>query len=210
MANRDQNGLRVALYGRVSTDDKGQDPQNQLRQLHEFSGKQDGWTVTHVYTDHATGKNGDRDQFRAMMKDANRRKFDVLLFWSLDRLTREGTFKTLCYLRQLSAAGVKYKSLTEQYIDSLGVFSEAIVGIIGAIAEQERLRISERTKAGMARVAATGKHCGRPRAQVDIARLRRLREKGTTINAIAKRMKLSRAVVWERLKASPKVRALHP
>jgi DNA invertase Pin-like site-specific DNA recombinase len=125
----------------------------------------------------------------------------LLLFWSLDRLTREGTFKTLCYLRQLSTAGVKYKSLTEQYIDSLGVFSEAIVGIIGAIAEQERLRISERTKAGMAWVAATGKHCGRPRAYVDVAQLHRLREKGLSYSAIAKKVKLSRAVVWERMKA---------
>lgn len=94
---------------------------------------------------------------------------------------------------------MKYKSLTEQYIDSLGVFSEAIVGIIGAIAEQERLRISERTKAGMARVAATGKHCGRPQASVDLARLRSLRQKGMTITAVARRMKLSRAAVWSRL-----------
>lgn len=194
--------LKVALYSRVSTDDKGQDPVNQLRQLREFSASQ-GWAIIEEYTDRATGKNGDRAQFQRMMKDAGRHKFDVLLFWSLDRLTREGTFKTLCYLRQLTAAGVKYKSYTEQYIDSLGIFSDAIVGIIGAIAEQERVRISERTKAGMARVRATGKHIGRPRGGQDInlARARKLRSEGLSITAIAKRMKLSRAMVWSRLNA---------
>src|SRR4051794_37504023 len=134
-----------------------------------------------------------------MLRDGGRHRFDVLLFWSLDRLTREGTFKTLVYLRQLSAAGVKYKSYTEQYIDSLGVFSEAIVGIIGAIAEQERTRISERTKAGMQRVRATGKHLGRPKKVCDVARARLLRRRGMSYTAIAKKLNLSRALVWKRL-----------
>jgi len=160
---------QVAIYTRVSTDDKGQDPLNQLLQLRPFAKKQ-GWRILHEYVDHATGKTGDREQFRSMMKAASQRRFDVLLFWSLDRLTREGTWMTLSYLRQLAAAGVRFKSYMEQYIDSLGPFSEAILGIIGAIAEQERVRMSERTKAGMARVAATSKHCGRPRADVDVAR----------------------------------------
>src|SRR4051794_10857238 len=114
--------MRIAIYTRVSTDDKGQDPQNQFTQLRDFAQTQPGWKITHYYNDHATGKNSDRDGFRSMMKAVSQCRFDVLLFWSLDRLTREGTFKTLCYLRQLSAAGVKYKSLTEQYIDSLGIF----------------------------------------------------------------------------------------
>ena len=133
------------------------------------------------------------------MRDASRHRFDVLLFWSLDRLTREGTFKTLCYLRQLSASGVRFKSYTEQYIDSLGPFAEAIIGIIGAIAQQERLRISERTKAGMARVRASGKHIGRPPKACDLARARRLRDKGESYTAIAKELNLSRALIWKRL-----------
>lgn len=190
--------MKAVIYARVSTDDKGQDPVNQLRQLREFATTQ-GWTIAEEYTDRATGKNGDRAQFQRMMKDAGRHKFDVLLFWSLDRLTREGTFKTLCYLRQLTAVGVKYKSYTEQYIDSLGIFSEAIVGIIGAIAEQERVRISERTRAGMARVRATGKHIGRPRKSCDLVRAQHLREQGMSYTAIAAQLKLSRAVIWKRL-----------
>jgi DNA invertase Pin-like site-specific DNA recombinase len=143
-----------------------------------------------------------------MMKAAGQRRFDVLLFWSLDRLTREGTWMTLCYLRQLSASGVKYKSLTEPFIDSLGPFSEAIIGIIGAIAEQERIRLSERTKAGLARARAAGRVPGRERMNVDVARIRRLRQpsrkhpRGMSFTAIAKELKVSRAVVWRRLNAS--------
>lgn len=104
--------MKTAIYVRVSTDDKGQDPRNQLRQLREFARKQERWTVVQEYVDHATGRNGDRRQFQAMMRDASRRKFDVLLFWDLSRLTREGIWKTLCYLRQLSDAGVEVQELS--------------------------------------------------------------------------------------------------
>lgn len=195
--------LKVALYARVSTDDKGQSPLNQLRQLRDFANKQ-GWTIAQEYIDQASGKNGDRIQFRKMMEDAGRHKFDVLLFWSLDRLTREGTFKTLCYLRQLTDAGVKYKSYTEQYIDSLGIFGEAVIGILGAVAAQDRVRISERTKAGLARVRAQGQRLGRPRGgrEINVARARKLRAEGLSYTAIAKKMKLSRAMVWARLNPS--------
>jgi DNA invertase Pin-like site-specific DNA recombinase len=100
-----------------------------------------------------------------MWKDAAGHRFDVLLFWSLDRLTREGTLATLTYLRRLKDQGIAFKSYTEQYIDSLGVFSDAIIGILGAIAEQERIRISDRTKAGLARVRAKGVRLGRPESK---------------------------------------------
>jgi DNA invertase Pin-like site-specific DNA recombinase len=148
--------LRCAIYARVSTDDKGQDPLNQLLQLREFAARQ-SWEVVAEYTDEASAKNGERKGFKALFTDAARRRFDVLLFWSLDRLTREGTFKTHCYLKQLTDAGVKFKSFTEQYVDSLGVFGDAIIGLLAAMAQQERIRISDRTKAGIARAKAQGR-----------------------------------------------------
>ena len=120
--------LRVGIYARVSTDDKGQDPLNQLLQLREFAGKQ-GWVVVTEYTDEQSAKNGNRPGFKSMWKDAERHRFDALLFWSLDRLTREGTLATLNYLKRLKDQGIGFKSFTEQYIDSLGVFGDAIIGI---------------------------------------------------------------------------------
>jgi DNA invertase Pin-like site-specific DNA recombinase len=109
--------------------------------------------------------NGDRTAFKAVWKDAEAHRFDCLLFWSLDRLTREGTLATLRYLQRLKDHGIKFKSYTEQYIDSLGVFGDAIIGILAAVAQQERIRISERTKAGMERVRKQGKRIGRPESK---------------------------------------------
>lgn len=148
--------LRCAIYARVSTDNKGQDPLNQLLQLREFAIRQ-GWEIVGEYTDEVSAKNGDRRGFKALFADAARHRFDVLLFWSLDRLTREGTFKTHVYLKQLTDLGIKFKSYTEQYVDSLGVFGDAIIGLLAAMAQQERIRISDRTKAGIARLRAAGK-----------------------------------------------------
>jgi DNA invertase Pin-like site-specific DNA recombinase len=156
--------LRIAIYARVSTDDKGQDPLNQLLQLRDFCAKQ-GWVVVAEFTDEVSAKNGNRPGFQAMWKDAERHRFDCLLFWSLDRLTREGTLATLTYLKRLKDQGIGFKSYTEQYIDSLGVFGDAIVGVLAAVAQQERLRLSDRTRAGLARVKAQGKRLGRPRAE---------------------------------------------
>jgi DNA invertase Pin-like site-specific DNA recombinase len=105
-----------------------------------------------------------------MWKDAEAHRFDCLLFWSLDRLTREGTFATLQYLRRLSDLGIKFKSYSEQYVDSLGVFGEAIIGILAAVAQQERIRISERTKAGLERVRKQGVRLGRPTKTGQVSR----------------------------------------
>lgn len=195
--------LRIAIYARVSTDDRGQDPRNQLAQLRRFARAQ-GWIVVAEYIDHATGKNGDRAQFDAMWKDAEAHRFDCLLFWSLDRLTREGSLPTLIYLERLAANGIKYKSYTEQYIDSLGPFGDAIVAVLAAVAKQERIRMSERTKAGLERarirLAREGRTLGRPRKTIDVRQARAMRAEGATWRAIGERFQVSPAFVWLRLK----------
>src|SRR5207302_1796758 len=109
--------MKIALYARVSTKDKGQETENQLVQLRDFAAKQ-GWQITREYIDRETGGTADRAQFQAMFADASRRKFDLVLFWSLDRLSREGVLETLQHLNRLTSYGVGYKSFTEQYLDS--------------------------------------------------------------------------------------------
>jgi DNA invertase Pin-like site-specific DNA recombinase len=84
--------MRTALYARVSMKDKRQDTENQLSQLRQFCESQ-GWAITHEYVDRASGKRSDREQFLKMFEDASQRKFDVVLFWSLDRFSREGLAK---------------------------------------------------------------------------------------------------------------------
>ena len=146
-AKSESNAKRAALYGRVSTRDKGQDVENQLAELRRFAASQ-GWEIQAEYIDHETGKNPDRPQFRRLFAVAAHRGFDVVLFWSLDRLTREGAFETLQRLNTLSSYGVGFRSFTEPYLDSCGVFKDAIIAILGTIAKQERIRIKERVQAG--------------------------------------------------------------
>src|SRR5229473_646425 len=140
---------------------KTKEVENQLRQLREFAAAQ-GWTISREYIDHETGKTDDRAEFQAMFSDASQRKFDVLLFWALDRLSREGVLETLQHLNRLTSYGVGYRSFTEQYFDSCGIFKDAVIAIMATLAKQERVKRSERTKAGLERVRAAGKRLGRP------------------------------------------------
>jgi DNA invertase Pin-like site-specific DNA recombinase len=179
--------MKTAIYARVSTKDGRQAADNQLRQLRQFASTQ-GWAITTEYVDRASGKRSDREQFKKMFAAASRREFDILLFWSLDRLSREGTVETLNHLQRLTSYGVNYRSFTEQYLDSTGIFKEAVIGILAAVAKQERVRLSERTIAGLERAKAQGRIGGRPKAADDrklVATVRRLRKGGESLRTIA-------------------------
>ena len=86
--------MRAAIYARVSTADGRQDTENQLAELRRFASTQ-GWEIATEYIDHESGGRADRREFCQMFTDAAQRQFDVLLFWALDRLTREGALETL-------------------------------------------------------------------------------------------------------------------
>jgi DNA invertase Pin-like site-specific DNA recombinase len=196
--------MRTAIYARVSTKDGRQDTDNQLRQLRAFADTQ-GWGVVHEYVDRGSGKRSDREQFQKMFVAASRREFDCLLFWSLDRLSREGTVETLNHLQRLTGYGVNYRSFTEQYLDSTGIFKEAVIGILAAVAKQERVRLSERTIAGLQRAKAQGRIGGRPKAEdADpklLAKIRRLRSRGNSIRAIAAEVEKSTNTIVRLLKS---------
>ena len=180
---------RVAIYARVSTKDR-QEVENQLRQLREFASSQ-GWTVYREFIDHETGSTDDRAEFQAMFRDASQRKFGVLLFWALDRLSREGVLETLQHLNRLTSYGVGYRSFTEQYFDSCGIFKDAVIAIIAAVAKQERVRISERVRAGLEVARVKGKKLGRPRVTVDAARIACLRASGASWQTITRQLGIS-------------------
>jgi DNA invertase Pin-like site-specific DNA recombinase len=193
--------MKVALYSRVSTKDKGQDVENQQRQLRDFATKQ-GWTISHEFADHTSGKTSDREQFKRMFIAASKREFDVLLFWSLDRLSREGALETLQHLQRLTAYGVAYRSLTEPYLDSLGAFRDAIISILACLARQERVRLSLRTIAGLERARAQGRVGGRPRVGCDRSKVLKLHAEGKSLAAIATQMKVSKTSIHRIVKRS--------
>lgn len=182
--------MKCGIYVRVSTGK--QETDNQLDQLRAFATSQ-GWIVVAVYADQLTGKNADREQFQRMFEDASQRKFDVLLFWSLDRLSREGALETLQHLNRLTSYGVAWRSLTEQYLDSTGMFRDAVISILAVVAKQERVRLSERTLAGLERARKAGKTLGRPKADIDGEEIRALRAQGQSWGAISRQLGVARA-----------------
>ncbi len=99
--------MKVAIYARVSTTD--QDNQNQLAQLRKYCDGH-GHQIVQEYVDVCSGGKAERKQLDLMLFHASQRRFDLLLFWSLDRLSREGVWKTISYLEELSGYGVGYKS----------------------------------------------------------------------------------------------------
>jgi DNA invertase Pin-like site-specific DNA recombinase len=184
----------VALYSRVSTRDKGQDVENQLRQLREFCHKQ-GWTVVQEYKDRASGAKSEREQFKKMLEAASRREFDLVMFWSLDRFSREGVFETLQHLKRLDSYGVGFKSYTEQYLDSCGLFKDAVLSILATIAKQERVRLSERVHAGLDRAKAQGRVGGRPKVICNRAKVIKLHDAGNSLGQIAEQVGVSKMTV---------------
>jgi DNA invertase Pin-like site-specific DNA recombinase len=163
---------RVAIYARVSTDK--QDAENQLAQLRAFTETQEGWVTSSdtEFIDKTTGSGKKhRPKFEACMLAASQRKFDVLLFWALDRLSREGIVRTIGYLEQLKAWGVGWRSYTQPFLDTGNEMTNGIVlAVLSAVAKQERITISERTKAGLQRVRRAGVRLGRPLSTGKVSR----------------------------------------
>ena len=189
---------RAAIYARVSTADGRQEIENQLSELRRFATSQ-GWEVAGEYVDEESGKSAERPNFKRLFDDAARRKFDLALFWALDRFSREGAFETLQHLNRLSGYGVGFRSFTEPYLDSCGVFKDAIIAILGAIARQERQRLSERLRAGLKRAQAqgtrSGRTVGRPKAVFDHGLVVALRQEGHSWRQIAARLHLGTGTV---------------
>ena len=187
--------MKCVIYSRVSTDK--QEADNQIAQLQEYANRQQ-WDIVEVITDVCSGAKSatERSGLNKVFKMAHQRKFDVVLFWSLDRFSREGSRKTLEYLTRLDNSNVKWHSYTEEYISSLGIFADAIISIMAALAKQERIRISERTKAGLERVRKSGKNLGRPMT-ADLEKVKQLREQGLSMSAIATACNISKTRVHQ-------------
>lgn len=152
--------MRVGIYARVSTD--VQSTGNQAEQLKEYCAKR-GWQVGEVYRETISGKERNRPEFLRMMEDARKRVIDCILVWSLDRFTREGTERVWFYLGRLREYGVSFVSYQEQFLSTDNeLVRDILYSILGALAKQERLKISERTKAGLEQTRRNGTKLGRP------------------------------------------------
>ena len=196
--------MKIVIYTRVSTEK--QEAENQEIQLTEWIDR-NGHELVKVYTDVSSGKNtaADRKGLYSLMADLKkpRKGFDMVLFYALDRLSREGTVKTIQYLEMFKQYGVDFHSYVEPYISSLGDFSEPIISILSTLAKIEREKISGRTKAGLERARKNGVKLGRPKGlNKKSSEILRLKGEGLKIAHISREVGVSRGTIYNVLKAA--------
>ncbi|MDH5667216.1 MAG: recombinase family protein [Nitrospira sp.] len=194
---------RVALYCRVSTSDQSTAMQeNDLRRYADAR----GFTIYKVYTDHGvSGAKDRRPALDALMNDARKRLFDVVLVWRFDRFARS-TIHLLKALKEFRCLGVDFISYNEN-IDTSTPIGEAMFTIVAAMAELERMLIKERVTAGVRQAIKTrakaGKTWGRVKTEhgdpQKAAEIFRLRREGLSYHAIAKQVGVSSRTVWRLL-----------
>ena len=163
--------MKVCIYSRVSTGE--QDTRNQSTVLTDWA-TQRGYEVIKVYMEEESAwRNGHQRELTNLIADARRRKFQAVLVWALDRLSREGALAILSLVNKLSSCGVKVLSYQESWTEAPGELAELLYALTGWVARMESQRRSERTKAGLARVKAQGKRLGRPPGSKDKRQRRR-------------------------------------
>lgn len=197
-AGRSVSHLRVALYGRVSTLDKGQDVNLQLNELREY-GERRGWKIAGEYVDNGvSGAKESRPELNRLMADAKKRKFDVIAVWKLDRFGRSLKHLVMT-LADLESLGIVFVSLRDGF-DLSTASGRLMFQIIGAMGEFERNLIRERVRAGMAHAKAKGRRLGRTRLRVDMAAVEARRANGESLRAIARDLGVSPALLVKRAK----------
>ncbi len=155
--------MKVAIYARVSTADRDQNPETQLVPLREFVRAQ-RWVPAGEYVDQASATDlRGRTAWRELLDVAAKRKVDVLLVWKLDRAFRSVAHMSTT-VEQVRRWGVGLRSYSEPWLDTSGSspMGDLMLNIMASFAQFERALIAERVKAGMDRARRQGRHVGRP------------------------------------------------
>jgi DNA invertase Pin-like site-specific DNA recombinase len=186
--------LHAAIYLRVSTDK--QSTENQRPEVEQLAAAR-GFEVVHVYEETMSAAKS-RPIFAQTLKDARRGKFKVLVIWALDRFGRS-MVGNLQDVLELDRLGVTVVSVKETWLDTGSPVRSLLVAIFSWVAEQERARLIERTKAGLQAARRRGSKIGRPRKRVDLDRARELRGDGKSLRVVAKELGVGYATLCRAL-----------
>jgi len=191
--------LRAALYARVSTVGHGQDVGLQLEELRSAAGLR-GWQVADEFVDNGvSGAKESRPELDRMLAAAQAGDVDVVVVWKLDRLGR-----SLQHLLQISSSltswGVGFTSIRDPGIDTTTPSGRLLLQLLGSFAEYERSLIRERVVAGVRRAQAAGKHCGRPRVEMDLRPALALLKEGRSLKETSRILAVSRNTLRRRLR----------
>ena len=163
---------RVAIYARVSTDE--QHTENQIPVLREMAARR-GWNVLEVYAEEASAwRAGRQKELKRLLDDASYHKYDYVIIWALDRLSREGIGTLLSYVHKLTDYGCKVISQQESWVEQSGPMLDLLISVAGWAANFESARRSERIKAANARKRAKGEHVGRKPGAKDLKPRKRM------------------------------------
>lgn len=180
--------MRVALYIRLSTQF---DVENQLSDLRLYCLHKSYESVVE-YIDYQTNNRIERVQFNRMMADVANKSIDLIIFWRLDKLSIDSVAKTLKYLRVIQSYDVNFLSFKEPCINSMNHYKDTMFSIITVIANQEHVRISERTKVGIRKALASGNKVGRRKTSiVIIKKIKDLKKDGISTREAARQLKIS-------------------
>jgi len=192
--------MKVALYARVSTDDKYQNPETQLYSLRQYC-KDAGWEVYQEYIDYARARDyARRKAWQQLQKDARQRKFKAVVVFRLDRAFRS-VRECLNLVEDWFDRGISFKSVSEDVIDTTTHQGRFILQIMAAIAELESGIISDRVVAGMQRAKDQGKQLGRPELNIPVNTIVDRLEATRSIRQAAKDLGCSRAYIYRELAA---------
>lgn len=187
---------RVIIYARVST--KEQKVDMQLIDLREYA-KARKLNVVREYIDYASGSRSDRENYRKLFDDVQKRKTDVVLVWKFDRFARS-TKELIIALEEFNNLGVDFISFKEN-IDTSTPAGKILFTMISAFAEFERAIIRERVKAGMEKAKARGARIGRPKIPpFTVKKVIELRNAGYPYQEIIKKLKISKSTYYEIIK----------
>ena len=189
---------KCALYARVSTDDREQNPETQLYALRGFC-QEAGWEIHGEYTDYARAKDyRKRKSWAQLQKDARQHKFKIVLVFRLDRAFRS-VRECVNLVEDWFERGITFKSLKEEVIDTTTAQGKFMLQIMAAMAELESSIIGERVSAGMARVKAQGGSIGRKPLGIPVINITDTLYRLKTTRGAAKELGCSRAYIYQEL-----------
>ena len=196
---------RVCLYARVSK--TSQSVERQISEL-EIVAARNGWEIVDRYIDHgisgATGRD-QRHELDHMMKDSTKRKFDVVMVWSIDRLGRS-LQNLIEILNDLNSKNIDLY-MDQQSIDSTTPTGKLMFSLIGAFAEFEKSTIRDRVISGLANARKKGRIGGRPTNLTDEiqAKILEMKSAGASIRKIKEECSVGTATIYKVLRAEPLV-----
>jgi len=191
--------MRAAIYARVSTHDKGQDPDMQLKPLREYC-KQRGFEVAGEFVDvGVSGSKDKRPELDRLMDLAKKRLLDCIIVWKLDRFGRS-LKHLLTALEEFEKLGVSFISYQEN-LDFTNAAGKLMFSIIAAMGEFERSLIVERVKAGIVNARSKGKRIGRKPIDLSTTeKIFELRTQNLPLRKISEQLKISKSLVHKTLK----------